>query len=241
MWRVRPMEVPPRQSSTTTTSDNGSGKLIGDDGCGGIDAGLVSLHQRNKINNSVTTPRIHSPSSKIDCSMSMTATTLKDDMFNTANNNGNDGENSSTSLSSSIPSNTKSTSERVLRYGETIDSLFCLLGKKEDGHEYHRDLCQEICLGCRGDDAHAWVEALELSLERAARAVSADGDEGKKEAYDDLSDVGKKKYCQEDVYPIIFSLPFLHVSIDVSHTHLFLLIFLLSSLFSLNFYQQDND
>jgi len=55
----------------------------------------------------------------------------------------------------------------VLRYGETVDSLF-YFGGGDGGpaaDEYHRTLCEEICSGDRSTDADAWREALELSME----------------------------------------------------------------------------
>jgi len=76
-----------------------------------------------------------------------------------------DGDHTSTSISSAI-SYTKSY-ERVLRYGETMDSLFCLV-ENNNGHgdnDDHRTLCQEICSGIKSSDANAWREALESSLE----------------------------------------------------------------------------
>ena len=56
---------------------------------------------------------------------------------------------------------------RILRYGETIDSLFCLNISdridKNDEHscpESHRALCNEIVSGLKMDDAEAWNIAL---------------------------------------------------------------------------------
>ncbi len=127
------------------------------------------------------------------------------------NSNGdrNNGENTANSLSSSIVSYTKtlSSSERILRYGETIESLFCLLEKTNDCEEeekayekhipqsYHWNLCHEICLGSRGNDAFAWVEALELSLNEAVisdvtRDHAGGGDEEEK-GKERISNVGE--------------------------------------------------
>ena len=124
----------------------------------------------------------------------------------------NDEENTANSLSSSIISYTKSSSssERILRYGETIDSLFCLLYKTNDCEEeeeegkayekqipqsYHRNLCHEICLGSRGNDAFAWVEALELSLNKVVSAgvtrEHAGGGDEEEEGKERISDVGE--------------------------------------------------
>ena len=58
-------------------------------------------------------------------------------------------------------------SDRILRYGETINSLFCFLdNNNENNNNYHWKLCHDICLGSKGNDACSWVEALELSLNR---------------------------------------------------------------------------
>ena len=83
-----------------------------------------------------------------------------------SNNNGDNGEHTSNSISSNI-SYTKSY-ERVLRYGETVDSLFCLTTSDDnnsDGGEYHKTLCLSICNGDKSYDVNVWREALELSLE----------------------------------------------------------------------------
>jgi len=80
-------------------------------------------------------------------------------------NNG-DNEHTSNSISSNI-SYTKSY-ERVLRYGETVDSLFCLTttdNNNGEGGEYHKTLCLSICNGDKSYDVNVWREALELSLE----------------------------------------------------------------------------
>jgi len=82
-------------------------------------------------------------------------------------NNGDNGEHTSNSISSNI-SYTKSY-ERVLRYGETVDSLFCLSttadNNNSEGGEYHKTLCLSICNGDKSYDVNVWREALELSLE----------------------------------------------------------------------------
>ena len=91
-------------------------------------------------------------------------------------------QHTSNSISSAI-SYTKTYEERVLRYGETVDSLFCLSSEQHQQQQHRRDsdndgigvcgktyehqkiLCQEICTGDKSSDANAWREALELSLE----------------------------------------------------------------------------
>ena len=83
-----------------------------------------------------------------------------------SNNNGDNGEHTSNSISSNI-SYTKSY-ERVLRYGETVDSLFCLTisaDNNSEGGDYHKKLCLSICNGDKSYDVNVWREALELSLE----------------------------------------------------------------------------
>lgn len=79
------------------------------------------------------------------------------------NGNGNDGEHTSNSISSNI-SYTKSY-ERVLRYGETVDSLFCLITADDNNNNYHKTLCLSICNGDKSYGVNVWREALELSLE----------------------------------------------------------------------------
>ena len=55
--------------------------------------------------------------------------------------------------------------ERILRYGETVDSLFCLTDASDSRH---RKLCTEICSGEKSNDAAAWRKALEFSLSSSA-------------------------------------------------------------------------
>ena len=86
-----------------------------------------------------------------------------------------DGEECTSNSISSILSSQTTKNERVLRYGETMDSLFCLntaMGdEKNDNNdnndeERHKTLCQEICSGTKSNNVVAWKEVLELSLER---------------------------------------------------------------------------
>jgi len=66
----------------------------------------------------------------------------------------------SNSIGSNLSFTTKS-SDRVLRYGETVDSLFCL----EEKSDYeHRKLCEKICSGEKCDDAATWREAMQMTL-----------------------------------------------------------------------------
>jgi len=82
-----------------------------------------------------------------------------------------DDENTSSSVSSAI--SYTQTFDRVLRYGETIESLFCL---NDDCETHHRTLCQEICCGDKSSDVGAWREALKLSIQSSE---SREGDVGK--------------------------------------------------------------
>ena len=79
-------------------------------------------------------------------------------------------ENTSSSVSSAI--SYTQTFDRVLRYGETIESLFCL---SDDCEAHHRTLCKEICCGDKSSDAGAWREALKLSIQCSE---SREGDVG---------------------------------------------------------------
>ena len=81
-----------------------------------------------------------------------------------------DDENTSSSVSSAI--SYTQTFDRVLRYGETIESLFCLA---EDCEAHHRTLCQEICCGDKSSNVGAWREALTLSIQSCE---SREGDAG---------------------------------------------------------------
>lgn len=81
-----------------------------------------------------------------------------------------DDENTSSSVSTAI--SYTQTFDRVLRYGETIESLFCL---NDDCETHHRTLCQEICCGEKSSDVGAWREALKLSIQSSE---SREGDVG---------------------------------------------------------------
>ncbi|KAL7474908.1 hypothetical protein ACHAW6_000851 [Cyclotella cf. meneghiniana] len=68
-------------------------------------------------------------------------------------------------------------SERVLRYGETVESLFFLRdGDCDETSRRHRALCEEICYGEKGGDAAAWREALAFTLERGMDGSEGAGD-----------------------------------------------------------------
>jgi len=60
---------------------------------------------------------------------------------------------------------------RVLRYGETVDSLFCLSSSDGSTTKHgvdasrHRQLCQQVCHGELANDAKAWCEALVMTLQ----------------------------------------------------------------------------
>jgi len=63
------------------------------------------------------------------------------------------GQNRTSAISSSIRN-------RILRYGETIDSLFCLA---EDCSEEHRNLCNDIVNGIKTEDTEAWKIVLDYA------------------------------------------------------------------------------
>eukprot|EP00804_Cyclotella_cryptica_P018295 CCRYP_017650-RA/>CCRYP_017650-RA protein AED:0.03 eAED:0.03 QI:62/1/1/1/0.66/0.42/7/4108/418 len=68
-------------------------------------------------------------------------------------------------------------SERVLRYGETVDSLFCLRdGDCDETARRQRTLCEEICSGEKSGDAAAWREALAYTLGRGLAGLEGLGD-----------------------------------------------------------------
>mmetsp|Transcript_4835 Transcript_4835/g.10513 ORF Transcript_4835/g.10513 Transcript_4835/m.10513 type:complete len:1058 (-) Transcript_4835:1044-4217(-) len=62
---------------------------------------------------------------------------------------------------------------RILRFGETVDSLFCLSGTTTD---LHRQLCHDIVNGTLADDAKSWRTVVEVaSVHAAGSAGDADG------------------------------------------------------------------
>lgn len=73
------------------------------------------------------------------------------------------------SLGSSPPlprRNSQGSKRRVLRYGETIESLFCLT---EHTTPDHRRLCHDIVEGPLADDAASWLCVLEAASEQVAK------------------------------------------------------------------------
>ena len=63
-------------------------------------------------------------------------------------------------------STTASKPDRILRYGETVDTLFCLDETEDDeASRRHRKLCESLC-GEKCDDAKAWAEALMYTVSR---------------------------------------------------------------------------
>ena len=55
---------------------------------------------------------------------------------------------------------------RVLRYGETVESLFLLT---EQTSAEHRRLCQDIVEGPLSDDASSWLRAIQAASQRVAK------------------------------------------------------------------------
>lgn len=79
---------------------------------------------------------------------------------------------SSTPLAAPTPGGT----QRVLRYGETVDSLFCLTSRTTD---MHRRMCQELVHGTGGgggpelDCAKSWRAAVEVAVAHADGAAAS--------------------------------------------------------------------
>ena len=75
---------------------------------------------------------------------------------------------SSTPLAAPTPGGT----QRVLRYGETVDSLFCLTSRTTD---MHRQMCQDIVhgIGAEMDCAKSWRAAVEVAMAHADGAASS--------------------------------------------------------------------
>jgi len=59
---------------------------------------------------------------------------------------------------------------RVLRYGESIDSLFCL---SESTTSQHRRLCRDIAEGPLADDPSAWLCAIQTATKEVAKNTNA--------------------------------------------------------------------
>lgn len=64
---------------------------------------------------------------------------------------------------------------RILRFGETVDSLFCLTDRTTD---LHRRLCHDIVNGTLADDARSWRTVVEVASVHAAGAGDAGGGGG---------------------------------------------------------------
>ena len=75
---------------------------------------------------------------------------------------------SNTPLAAPTPGGT----QRVLRYGETVDSLFCLTSRTTD---MHRQMCQDIVhgVGAEVDCAKSWRAAVEVAMAHADGAASS--------------------------------------------------------------------
>ena len=78
---------------------------------------------------------------------------------------------SSTPLVAPTPGGT----QRVLRYGETVDSLFCLTSRTTD---MHRRMCQDLVHGTTGgpgelDCAKSWRAAVEVAVAHADGAAAS--------------------------------------------------------------------
>ncbi|CAJ1935003.1 unnamed protein product [Cylindrotheca closterium] len=62
---------------------------------------------------------------------------------------------------------------RVLRYGESMESVFCL---SQGSTERHRSLCEGIADGSLADDPSAWRKVLELAARSASSSSSSESD-----------------------------------------------------------------
>ena len=62
--------------------------------------------------------------------------------------------------------NSQGSKVRVLRYGETVESLFCLT---EHTPSDHRRLCHDIVEGPLADDTASWLRVLEAASEQVAK------------------------------------------------------------------------
>jgi hypothetical protein len=62
--------------------------------------------------------------------------------------------------------NSQGSKRRVLRYGETIESLFCLT---EQTTSDHRQLCRDIVEGPLADDVTSWLSVVEAASDQMAR------------------------------------------------------------------------
>ena len=58
---------------------------------------------------------------------------------------------------------------RVLRYRETLESLFCLTSESS---EEHRQLCRSIVDGQSVDDAETWLRVLDMACQQEKNANS---------------------------------------------------------------------
>lgn len=59
---------------------------------------------------------------------------------------------------------------RVLRYGETIESLFVL---SQHSSPQHQQLCKDIAEGPLADDASSWLVAVQTATEAVAKTTNA--------------------------------------------------------------------
>lgn len=64
---------------------------------------------------------------------------------------------------------------RVLRYGETVESLFCLA---ENTALPHRTLCRDIAEGPLSDDPSAWLRAVQAATKEVANKADNNKEQG---------------------------------------------------------------
>lgn len=78
---------------------------------------------------------------------------------------------------------------RVLRYGETIDSLFLL--DNETTAEHHQ-LCRDIADGRSADDASSWLRAVQAASDQVAKEASSNADRG-------MFGLQKRYFCEVEL------------------------------------------
>lgn len=66
-------------------------------------------------------------------------------------------------------SSTSSSTSRILRYGETLDSLFCLDIIPGSCPVDHRKMCQDIVNGEKADDELSWKIVIEYAIARVGK------------------------------------------------------------------------
>lgn len=151
------------------SSSSSSSSMIPSLGGGSRRSALRSLEHNNfHANNNSNTATSSSTTHKV--SLSGPSISINNRMKKSSSIASSTNSSSTQSLiHSHSSSSTSSSTSRILRYGETLDSLFCLDIIPGSCPVDHRKMCQDIVNGEKADDELSWKIVIEYAIGRVGK------------------------------------------------------------------------